>query len=891
MSLAFACAMTTMAQTDTSYDTSRGFRHPGGLHTDADFARIKQQLADGNEAVTKSYNILKSAAYAQPTAGSWPVESIVRGGSGENYINAARGATIAYQNALRWKIEGNEDCAKHAVEVLMNWARTTKYVTGTSDQCLARGIYGYQFAQAAELMRDYSGWSAADFQEFKQWMLDVWYPGIVGFLRGRNGTWQASGKWWEAPGHYWSNWGLCNAMACISIGILCDDVYIYNQGMSFIKYDQVGTYPRTDESFYTDGLTEFWGNLMWETHESDLETGAYGVLAQTNESGRDSGHPAMALGLAIDIAHMGYNQGDDLFAYMDHRLAAGIEFVAAQTQSVEGLPWRDMTYSGSNYSPWDSRQWKMTGPVLGVQVRPYWGTVIGHYEGVKGVKMPFSEQAYQVMVDNNIDVGGQGGTSGGYDHLGYSVLLNTYDGLAPANKRPTELTPKMEYSGSLDNLIPSLTKEQEQGNVSGTTIYHSELGGLINHYNPKSNVTVPKGQTIKLTAQLPQGETNTGKWVWNTGQKTQSITITTNKSYLYRATYTNSNGVESEQVFAIAVEGDCNPSSATQSIKQTVETTDEEGNTTTTTETVGTDEVTVLTGSTLTLTVSPRLGYYGSFQWSNGTTASWASSSSITLSNLTKSQVVKAVFTCEGGRQNEYVFNIKVKRECEFDEDKDYVPEEKNYDFAWLHKQMNGGWQTICLPFDMSNAQIKAAFGQKATLYRLDKVNGSTMTFRMVYRTLANIPYLIYSESLDSEFEFQNVTVKPDENTPDQTETIGSVSFCGTYRKLQPGGMAFAIRDKKVVEIGADEYVKPYECYFYIGGDESQVRSLVKGLRGFIGDRSEDFATGIQLRPAESGNARTVFTLDGRRVADSRTLTPGIYIVREGNTTKKVIIK
>ena len=201
--LMLGCSLSVHAQTNfDNYDSSRGFRHPGGLHTQADFNRIKQQLADGNAAVTASYNILKNAAYAQPNAGTNPVETIVRGGgSGENYMNAARGATIAYQNALRWKIEGNTACADHAVEVLMSWANTTKYISGNSDQRLAYGLYGYQFAQAAELMRDYEGWSRTDFRQFQQWMLDVWYPGIVDFLRGRNGTWANSGSWWGARGH------------------------------------------------------------------------------------------------------------------------------------------------------------------------------------------------------------------------------------------------------------------------------------------------------------------------------------------------------------------------------------------------------------------------------------------------------------------------------------------------------------------------------------------------------------------------------------------------------------------------------------------------------------------------------------------------------------------
>ena len=91
--LMLGCSLSVHAQTNfDNYDSSRGFRHPGGLHTQADFNRIKQQLADGNAAVTASYNILKNAAYAQPNAGTNPVETIVRGGgSGENYMHAARG--------------------------------------------------------------------------------------------------------------------------------------------------------------------------------------------------------------------------------------------------------------------------------------------------------------------------------------------------------------------------------------------------------------------------------------------------------------------------------------------------------------------------------------------------------------------------------------------------------------------------------------------------------------------------------------------------------------------------------------------------------------------------------------------------------------------------------
>lgn len=603
------------------YDTDKGFRHPGALHTDEDFERIRQQIKDGNTKVINAYNVLKNAAYSQADAATYPVETIVRGGgNGENYINAARGASIAYQNALRWKIDGSEGHARHAVDVLMAWARTTKAIGGDSNYALAAGLYGYAFANAAELVRDYEGWTAEDFAEFKRWMLNVWYPSCIGFLRGRNGTWENTGKWWQCPGHYWSNWGLCNVLAVMSIGILCDDVFIYNQGLSFYKYDQVGTFkdPRTENPIKNDGLTEFLGNLVVTTQDSELETGAYGKLGQMQESGRDIGHATMAAGLAVDVAHIGWNQGDDLFSYMDNRLAAGIEYLAAQTQSTPNLPWTNYHYGDRGLHWSDGRTWIQTGPALGEQIRPYWGTVIGHYEGIKGVKMPFSEMAYEKM---GIDGGGQGSTSGGYDHLGYSVLMNTRE-FAQPDQVPTPLTPVMEYNG--------------------TTVEHNELGGLKHNYAIAPTTALPTGTIVTLKPQLPAGTEDTGKWKWNSGETTKDITIAADKSGVWRVTYTNGKGVESEQVFTIAVAGDCEESDIIPYITAN-------GNKS------ETRTVNVLYGSPVTLEVNAKMGW-GYYTWETG-----ASGSSITLPNVTTSRDVSVLFTGQGGRKQKMTFRMNVE--------------------------------------------------------------------------------------------------------------------------------------------------------------------------------------------------------------------------------------
>ena len=609
-----ATLLLTIGVTAQSYNTNRGFVHPGGLHTQEDFDRIKDLLAKGDPTITAAVKVLTQAAYAQSTAGTSPVQTIVRGGGkGENYINAARGATIAYQNALVWKITGNKANASHAINVLMQWANTTKGIGGDSNYALAAGLYGYQFAQAAELLRDYEGWAPERFEQFRQWMLQVWYPSAMGFLRGRNGTWENVGKWWQAPGHYWSNWGLCNALCVMSIGVLCDDVFIYNQGLSYMKYDQVGTFtdPRTANPILNDGLTEFMGNLVVTVTNTpaNLKASSYGTIGQMQESGRDIGHATMAAGLAIDIAHMAWNQGDDLFSFMDNRLAAGIEFVAAQTQNIEGLPWTNYKYGSGGIYYTDNRCWTMTGPALGNQIRPYWGTVIGHYQGVLGKDMPYSEMAYANLIKNGPDGGGQGSTSGGYDHLGYSVLMNYRDHKATAEEVPTLLTPKMV--------------------VGNDTLSHNELGGLVNTFKTNNNTGVAKGTVIKLLPQLRDGSEDSGQWQWNTGETTRNLTVTANESYVYRVCYTNKHGVKSYLCFSIAVQGDCEPTPVEVSATYNGVT--------------ATDSITIFYDDAITLKAASKDGF-GSFAWSTG-----ATSSNITVKNLRNDTLFTVAFKNQGG--------------------------------------------------------------------------------------------------------------------------------------------------------------------------------------------------------------------------------------------------
>lgn len=608
-----------------------GFVHPGGIVSQQDIDRAKQLLADGDTRIKRAWEILCANEYSNANIATWPVETIVRGSSGgQNYMNVARGAAMAYQNALRWKIGGTQANADAAVRILMAWARGNRWVSGDTNLSLAAGIYGYELANAAELMRDYEGWSRADFDEFRQYMIRTWYNPAIDFLRRRHDTWlNARYNVGQRPGHYWSNWGLCNALCVMSIGILCDDVHMYNQGVSFYKYDHVGTFKdRSKQSaILNDGCNEFIGNLVPVVLPD--ERGPLGYLGQMQESGRDQGHALMALGLALDICQVGLTQGDDLYAYMDDRIAAGLEHVAALNfGGVAGsdLPW--ITYNYADCRGTMGAGWAQTAPNEGGkgEFRPYWDRAIGYYEGLRGVKLQYAEKASAAVCPD----GGGGNysqNSGGFDHVGFSTL--------------TSWRPAIEASQAITPLHGDIIYKGE------TLVNQTNLGGLKYKYEAGPTKAIPAdGADITLIPQLPEGVEDSGNWSWNTGQSTRQITVKADHSYIYRVTYTAQNGTQSQQAFAFAVSGDAAPDLMTNEITL-------DGSVlSTSAETI---EATVLSGKSVALYAGATTGWTNDYLWDNG-----QKTSTITVSNLTSSRTYTCQYANQSGAVSESRFVLHV---------------------------------------------------------------------------------------------------------------------------------------------------------------------------------------------------------------------------------------
>ncbi|MGX1911549.1 alginate lyase family protein [Streptomyces phaeochromogenes] len=361
------------------------FTHPGMLHAYGELNRAKVRVAAGNEPWLSGWNRLTANSHS---AGTWtprPQATIIRGGTGENYSLLYNDIHAAYQNALRWKIAGTTAHGDKARDILNAWSATLTTVTGNADRFLAAGIYGYQFANAAELLRGYSGF---DLERFKRMMLDVFYPLNNQFLNSHNDA---------CITNYWANWDLCTMNSILAIGILCDDAAKYDQAVNYFK----------------NGAGN--GSI---NHAVPFVYDSEG-LAQWQESGRDQGHTMMGMGQMGAFCEMAWSQGEDLYGYGDNRFMKAAQYVAKYNLGQD-VPFTRYTW-GSGQNCAQQAHTVISANSRG-QVRPVWDTLRYHYARRRGLSVPYiTAMAESVRPEGG--GGDYGAASGGFDQLGFGTLM------------------------------------------------------------------------------------------------------------------------------------------------------------------------------------------------------------------------------------------------------------------------------------------------------------------------------------------------------------------------------------------------------------------------------------------------------------------------------------
>lgn len=210
---------------------------------------------------------------------------------------------------------------------------------------------------------------------------------------------------------------------------------------------------------------------------------------------------------------------------------------------------------------------------------------------------------------------------------------------------------------------------------------------------------------------------------------------------------------------------------------------------------------------------------------------------------------------------------------------------------------VKGEWNTICLPFEVSEKQAKDAFGEGVKIATLNKKStGTTISFEdiSILGIPASEPCLI-KPSIDYPAEgyiFKDVTIAEGAIEPMEDSTDdSSFGFVGIYNKTDISTgientifkgefyAAFLGAGNKIYKTdGSGNKTKGFRAYFAIpnGAAASALRVVIDGT-----------ATSIKNIDSEVVESNApVYNLQGQRV-NGNNLTPGIYV----KAGKKFVVK
>jgi len=192
-----------------------------------------------------------------------------------------------------------------------------------------------------------------------------------------------------------------------------------------------------------------------------------------------------------------------------------------------------------------------------------------------------------------------------------------------------------------------------------------------------------------------------------------------------------------------------------------------------------------------------------------------------------------------------------------------------------------GKWNTIALPFDLTDAETKAAFGDVvvATYSETDDGrNDSKVTFDIAddASITANTPVLLMTSTDKTTFTFNGKTIKAGEA---KVEGGAHFDFVGTYAAstiIAKGD--YFIRDKQLWQSKGETTIKGTRAYFKAKTEGAQAR--IADLR--IGESETTGIVSVDNGVKTIENA--TFDLQGRKVANVKK---GLYI----KNFKKVLVR
>lgn len=360
-----------VAFTQSTY-AQRTFAHPGISHKRSDLDRMKYMVQAGKEPWKTSFQNLSQnpyASYNYNVQGDASVTRLVEPSSiaGYNYEKFKYDALAAYYNAIMWSVTGDDRHAKKSVQCLNAWANIT-HIESNGTMALDAGRVIWKMLEGAEIIKNtYTGWAQNDINKFKAMLV---YPGYSTTVvpTAAIAAEDATFYWYmyngDAGRH--GNQGIFAMRGLMAMGIFMDNDIMYDRALRYMmgmphRADDLpypagprtasatptSTYDYYDEYTLgsTVGTTQDYGynepiaNYIWEN-------------GQCQEASRDQSHTITGVSIINTMCEMAWNQGDDMYSFLDYRVLKGIEFGMRYNASMnysfpdQPTPWEPTVENG-----------------------------------------------------------------------------------------------------------------------------------------------------------------------------------------------------------------------------------------------------------------------------------------------------------------------------------------------------------------------------------------------------------------------------------------------------------------------------------------------------------------------------------------------------------------
>lgn len=207
-----------------------------------------------------------------------------------------------------------------------------------------------------------------------------------------------------------------------------------------------------------------------------------------------------------------------------------------------------------------------------------------------------------------------------------------------------------------------------------------------------------------------------------------------------------------------------------------------------------------------------------------------------------------------------------------------------------LRNLKKGRWNTLCLPFDLTEQQINKTWGYRTNLVKLRSMTGNTMNMEYAWNIKAGEPYMIMPEIdlAEANFEFKgtlNFAAEPQQNMllNSENKAFGFVGIYSPHTWQWQTGEEYYYRESQNTIYRANENtgaLNGLRAYFIIPQGVSNARIMIAGIET---DATEIVSPTAILTPADG----RVYNLQGQYVGNSTEGLPtGMYII---NGQKRIV--